>query len=169
MPTRAGIALGSNLGNRLTNLRQARDLLFKLVGKKARKRQAPIYQTAPVNCPEDSPEFYNTVIEFDYDGTPHSLLKAARAVEKQLGRIRPDEPNAPRAIDVDLLYLGDQQVLDNELELPHPRLTSRRFVLKPLADIRSDLVLPGDQVTIADHLRHLDTDEPEPVLVQLSW
>jgi 2-amino-4-hydroxy-6-hydroxymethyldihydropteridine diphosphokinase len=168
MSFHAGIALGSNLGNRLAHLRQARDHLRELSTDRA-LLQAPIYQTAPVGCPADSPDFYNTVVEIRHAGSARQLLELALRLEKQLGRTRPGPVNAPRVIDIDLLYLGDETIREPDLELPHPRLTSRRFVLQPLADIRPGLILPGDAATIAEHLDHLDSDEPELVLVQAAW
>ena len=131
--------------------------------------QAPIFQTEPVDCPEDSPDFYNTVVEIGYTGTPHDLLDATQAIEFRLGRTAVPERNAPRVIDVDILYFGEERIEGEILDLPHPRLTSRRFVLQPLAEIRPDLVLPGDQVSIAEHLRHLDSNEPPLVTVQAVW
>lgn len=166
---RTGIALGSNLGNRLHHLQAARDLLKKLASDGSKLLQSPIYQTAPVSCPDDSPDFYNTVIEIDYSGTPYELLDATQAIEFHLGRLPGNERNAPRVVDVDILYLGEATESEGLLELPHPRLTSRRFVLQPLADIRPDLVLPGDTATIAEHLAHLDSDEPPLALVQSAW
>jgi 2-amino-4-hydroxy-6-hydroxymethyldihydropteridine diphosphokinase len=167
--TRVGIALGSNVGNRLKHLQDARNMLRKL-GAPDSLRQAPIYQTEPVDCPPDSPDFYNTVVEIAYSGSPHDLLDATQAIEFHLGRSAVPERNAPRVIDVDILYFGDERIDDGGiLDLPHPRLTSRRFVLQPLADIRPDLILPGDQVSIAEHLRHLDSSEPPLVTVQATW
>ncbi|MCH7227006.1 2-amino-4-hydroxy-6-hydroxymethyldihydropteridine diphosphokinase [Haloferula sp. A504] len=163
----AGLALGSNLGNRLAHLRQARDRLRKMSADGL--LQAPIYQTAPVACPEGSPDFYNTVVEIRFQGSPQELLAAALSLELELGRDRSAGPNAPRTIDIDLLYFGHETIAEADLELPHPRLTSRRFVLQPLADIRPDLVLPGDHSTIAEHLAHLDTNEPDLALVQAAW
>ena len=167
MSTAAALALGSNLGNRLAHLKQARDRLRGLSADGL--LQAPIYQTAPVACPDGSPDFYNTVVEIRFEGSPQELLAAALALELELGRDRSAGPNAPRTIDIDLLYFGDETISAADLELPHPRLTDRRFVLQPLADIRPDLMLPGDHVTIAEHLAHLDTDEPALVLVQAAW
>lgn len=132
-------------------------------------RQAPIYQTEPVDCPADSPDFYNTVVEIGYTGSPHDLLDATQGIEFHLGRTAVPERNAPRVIDVDILYFGSERIDGEILDLPHPRLTSRRFVLQPLADIRPDLILPGDQVSIAEHLRHLDSSEPSLVTVQATW
>ena len=169
MPRRTAIALGSNLGDRLHHLRAARELLRKLASSDAEFLQAPIYQTAPVACPDGSPDFYNTVVELSYAGSPHDLLDATQAIEFHLGRQNATERNAPRVIDLDILYLGKATESEGLLELPHPRLTSRRFVLQPLADIRPDLILPGDTATIAEHLAHLDTEEPPLALVQSAW
>lgn len=166
---RAGIALGSNLGNRLHHLQAARDLLKKLAPEGSDFLQSPIYQTAPVACPDGSPDFYNTILEIDYPGTPYELLDATQGIEFHLGRVPGTERNAPRIVDVDILYLGETTESEGLLELPHPRITSRRFVLQPLADIRPDLILPGDSATIAEHLAHLDSDEPPLALVQSAW
>ena len=166
--SKVGIALGSNLGNRLKHLQDARDLLKK-IAVPGSIRQAPVYQTEPVACPPGSPDFYNTVVAFDYPGTAHDLLDATQAIEFRLGRVAQPERNAPRVIDVDILFFGNERIDGEILDLPHPRLTSRRFVLQPLADLHPDLVLPGDQVSIAEHLRHLDSEEPPLVTVQAVW
>jgi 2-amino-4-hydroxy-6-hydroxymethyldihydropteridine diphosphokinase len=166
--SRVGIALGSNVGNRLKHLQDARDMLRK-IGAPDSLIQAPIYQTEPVDCPPDSPDFYNTVVEIAYAGSPHDLLDATQAIEFRLGRTAVPERNAPRVIDVDILYFGNERIDGEILDLPHPRLTARRFVLQPLADIRPELILPGDQVSIAEHLRHLDSSEPPLVTVQATW
>lgn len=168
MPARTAIALGSNLGNRIHHLQAARDSL-RTLSTDGGILQAPIYQTAPLDCPEDSPDFYNTVVEINYEGTPHQLLDATQAIEFHLGRQAGVERNAPRIIDLDILYFGQETVSGDILEIPHPRLTSRRFVLQPLAEIRPDLVLPGSAATIVDHLRHLESDEPPLALVQNAW
>jgi len=165
---RVGIALGSNVGNRLRHLQDARDLL-RGIAAPGSLVQAPIFQTEPVDCPPDSPDFYNTVVEIGYAGTPHELLDATQAIEFRLGRTIAGVRNAPRVIDLDILYFGDERIDEEILDLPHPRLTSRRFVLQPLAEIRPELILPGDQVSIAEHLRHLDSNEPPLATVQAVW
>ena len=167
--SRVGVALGSNLGNRLRNLQEARALLRKLAVPGEAFLQAPVYQAEPVDCPPGSPDFYNTVVEFSCRVTPHELLERTRGIEFHLGRVMAAERNAPRVIDLDILYFGDEQMENDILLLPHPRLTRRRFVLQPLADIRPDLILPGDAATIAKHLRFLDRAEPAVRLVQSSW
>jgi len=157
---RAGIALGSNLGDRLAHLRAAHSFLRCLATPCAPVLTAPVYQTAPRSCPPGSPDFLNTVIEIGFDGGPLDLLEATRTMEQKLGRVPTSERNAPRVIDIDLLYLGDEYIDDNALTLPHPRIGERRFVLQPLADIRADLLLPGYALTVAELLRHLQSDEP---------
>jgi 2-amino-4-hydroxy-6-hydroxymethyldihydropteridine diphosphokinase len=87
------------------------------------------------------------------------LLEKTRSIEIRLGRLRGSERNAPRTIDIDLLYLGEETLDHPELTLPHPRIAERRFVLQPLADIRPELVLPGRQRSVSEMLAHLVTDE----------
>lgn len=156
---RAGIALGSNLGDRLTHLHAAIEKLRELADPNEPFLQAPIYQTEPRFCPPGSPDFLNTVVEFAYPADPLALLRAARVIETQLGRIRSGLLNEPRMIDIDLLYLGDIVHSDSELQLPHPRIAERRFVLQPLADIRPELRLPGQDQTVSALLHGLSSDE----------
>lgn len=169
MGTRVGIALGTNLGNRLTHLRNARDMLRKLVDPDSYYLQAPIYQSEPVDCTGGSPDFYNTVIEIDYIGEPYELLAKTQGVEFHLGREAVYERNSPRIIDVDILYFGNEVLKDEILTIPHPGVIHRLFVLHPLNDIRPNLILPGDNASISEHLEHLETDEPELSLVQSVW
>ena len=169
MGTRVGIGLGTNLGNRLSNLRVARDMLRGLVDENSYYLQSPIYQSEPVGCTADSPDFFNAVIELDYIGKPYELLDRTQGVEFHLGREAVYERNSPRVIDVDILYFGNEVMSDEILSIPHPSLTDRLFVLHPLAEIRPNLILPGDEATISDHLKHLDSGEPELSLVQMLW
>ena len=169
MAVRVGIALGANLGNRLTNIRAARDMLRSLVEPESLYLQAPIYQSQPVDCASDAPDFYNTVIEIDYIGEPYDLLRMTQGIEFHMGREAVHALNAPRVIDVDLLYFGDVVMAEEILTVPHPRLLERRFVLQPLNDIRPNLTLPGDSVRISEHYRYLDSDEPPLTLVQSVW
>lgn len=169
MGNRVGIALGSNLGNRLAHLQHARDLLRQLVPEDTIYTQAPVYQSEPVDCPENSPDFFNTVLEIDYIGTPYELLEHTQGIEFHFGRGIVHQLNAPRIIDLDILYFGNDVIKDTILNIPHPEMTSRRFVLQPLADIRPRLILPGDTATISDHLHHLDSGEPPLSMVQSDW
>lgn len=162
---RAGIALGSNLGDRLAHLRTACACLREISTPGEPVLTAPVYQTEPRFCPPGSPAFYNTVIEIHFSGTALGLLDAARAMEKRLGRLPADERNAPRVIDIDLLYLGDESSDTNTLVLPHPRIAERRFVLQPLSDIRPALILPEQTHNIAKLLENLQSDEPPLVRI----
>ena len=152
---RAGIALGSNLGDRLANLQAARDCLREIATPGEPFLQAANYQTEPLHCPPGSPPFYNSVVEIAFDGDAFELLELTQAIEKKLGRAAAPERNAPRIIDVDLLYFGDEIIDTEALVLPHPRIGERRFVLQPLAGIRPELVLPGQTWSIAELLDRL--------------
>jgi 2-amino-4-hydroxy-6-hydroxymethyldihydropteridine diphosphokinase len=165
---RAGIALGSNLGESLAQLRAALAALRKISTPGAPLLVAPVYQTQPLDCPPGSPDFLNSVVEIGFDGDASSLLACTRVIEESLGRVRGTERNAPRFIDLDLLYRGDECVRRDELVLPHPRLFERRFVLQPLADIRPDLILPGNNRSIAEVLRSLPPDTSPPVRIEAA-
>jgi 2-amino-4-hydroxy-6-hydroxymethyldihydropteridine diphosphokinase len=157
---RAGIALGSNLGERLDHLRAAVDALRLLSTPGAPLLAAPVYQTEPRGCPPGSPDFLNTVIEIEFAGSARQLHAQTRALETRLGRSGNATRNAPRVIDIDLLYVGASCCAGPDLVLPHPGITRRRFVLQPLCDIRPDLVLPGQSLSIANLLANLDSGEP---------
>ncbi len=156
---RVGIALGSNLGDRLANLLAAREALRGITTPGAMFLQAPTYQTEPLHCPPDSPYFYNSVVEIDFEGSPFDLLELTQSIEIKLGRIAQHQRNAPRIIDVDLLYFGDQIIDTETLVLPHPRIAERQFVLQPLADIRPSLVLPKSTHRISELLQNLSSHE----------
>lgn len=164
---RVGIALGSNLGDRLANLQAAREALLKIATPGEFFLQASVYQTEPLHCPPDSPFFYNSVVEIAYEGSPFDLLRLTQSIEIRLGRIAHPERNAPRIIDVDLLYFGDQIVDTEALVLPHPRIGERRFVLQPLADIRPDLIFPGSTQCISERLKNCVSQEPPLIQVPL--
>jgi 2-amino-4-hydroxy-6-hydroxymethyldihydropteridine diphosphokinase len=139
---RAGVALGSNLGERLANLRNARKDIAALSGVLPPMRASAIYETEPIGCEKGAAKFLNAAIEFEYAGEAHNLLHELAAVEKLLGRPAIHARNISRTIDLDLLYFGELEIEAPGLQLPHPRITEREFVLRPLADIRPDLVLP---------------------------
>ena len=139
---RAGVALGSNLGERLANLRNARKDISTLGGVLPPLRSSAVYETDPVGCEKGAAKFLNAVIEFGYSGEPEELLRALATIEKMLGRPVAHPRNVSRTIDLDLLYFGELVIKTDELQLPHPRIVERDFVLRPLADLRPDLVLP---------------------------
>jgi len=147
-----GIALGSNLGDRLQHLRQAHD---ELAARHGVVRCSRVYETEPVGCAPGTPAYLNAVVEFDYDGQPDVLLEELQAIEARMGRPSRHPRNAPRTIDLDLLYQGSLILQNSALVIPHPQLHLRRFVLAPLCDIRPDLILPGLQETAAELLSKL--------------
>ena len=169
-----GLALGSNVGDRLDNLRRAREAVTAILQAGA-LRSAPVYESAPVDCPDGSGKFLNTVIEIALEAAvadnPMGILTSTQEIEAALGRPAATGrvKNAPRAIDIDLLYIGGTQVDAPQLQVPHPRIASRRFVLTPLADLRPDLVLPGQDSTASALLVHLQSTEPELTLTAATW
>jgi 2-amino-4-hydroxy-6-hydroxymethyldihydropteridine diphosphokinase len=160
---RAGIALGSNLGDRLQMLRHARACIVASHLLAPPMLLSRVYLTSPVDCPEGAEPFLNAVLEAELTGDALALLHDLRTLEEGLGRPARSRRNTPRTIDLDLLYV-DQTVLNTDaLILPHPRIAQRRFVLAPLADIRPGLILPGQTDTVAQLLKKLpaaDTAEP---------
>src|SRR6266550_9255513 len=126
---RAGVALGSNLGDRLANLRAARKAIVDLAGVGPPILSSAIYETEPVDCEPGAEKFLNAVMEFDYEREPGSLVEQIIRIEEELGR-RSDHPkNISRTIDIDLLYCGERKLEHARLQLPHPRMHLRSFVL----------------------------------------
>jgi 2-amino-4-hydroxy-6-hydroxymethyldihydropteridine diphosphokinase len=165
---RTAVALGSNLGDRLENLRAARRQIMELDRIRPPVLSSGIYETKPVDCEPGASKFLNTVIEFGFEGDPVGLLEQLVRIEESLGRKRDHPKNVSRKIDIDLLYCGDQQIDNEQLQLPHPRMHLRKFVLQPLADIRSELVLPGQTRTVRELLAELK--EPgEMVRLASNW
>ena len=158
-PVRAGIALGSNLGDQLKMLQEARDRILTTDGVHAPVLQSGIYETSPVDCEPDAGAFYNAVIEIGFENSADALLMRLRQIELALGREREHRRNVSRTIDLDLLYFDDLQRDEAHLRLPHPRITDRAFVLRPLADIAPDLRLPGQTATVQELLMNLRSDE----------
>jgi 2-amino-4-hydroxy-6-hydroxymethyldihydropteridine diphosphokinase len=166
---RAGIALGSNVGDRLRNLHAARTRVMAIQGLGRPVKISRIYETEPVGCEPGSAPFLNAVMEVGWSGrTSDGLLLAVRGVERAMGRPERYPRNAPRVIDVDLLYISDLVLNTDELTLPHPRMFERRFVLAPLADICPDLLLPGQSETVAQLLAKLP-DEPRVLPTDFSF
>jgi 2-amino-4-hydroxy-6-hydroxymethyldihydropteridine diphosphokinase len=158
-PARAGIALGSNLGDRLEMLQTARDRIRTIAGVLPPIAQSAIYRTTPVNCEATAGDFYNAVIEVGFQNSAEALLQSLREIEVSLGRGPEHRRNVSRPIDLDLLYFGPLQLKQEQLQLPHPRMTERAFVLRPLADIEPDLRLPGETATIRELLASLGQAE----------
>jgi len=152
---RTAVALGANLGDRLGNLRAARKAILRLANVKPPILCSAIYETDPVGCEPGAEKFLNAVVEFDYKNDPASLLRQLIQIEEGLGRRRDHKKNVSRTMDIDLLYWGDRKIHDERLQVPHPRMYLRKFVLEPLADIRPTLILPGQTKTVRELLAEL--------------
>ena len=153
---RTAVALGSNLDDRLGNLRAARKAIFSLANVKPPILCSAIYETEPIDCEPGAGRFLNAVVEFQYEGAPARLLEQLIQMEETLGRRRDHPKNVSRTIDMDLLYCGDQQIENRRLQLPHPRMQLRKFVLQPLADIRPNLILPGQTKSFRELLAEVE-------------
>lgn len=165
---RTAVALGSNLGDRLANLRAARGRIVDLVDVRPPVLSSVIYETEPVDCERGAGKFLNAVVEFGYEGDPVDLLEQLVRIEESLGRNRNHGKRVSRIIDIDLLYCGGHRIDNERLRLPHPRMHLRNFVLQPLADIRPDLVLPDQSKTVRELLA--DLEKPgEVVPVADDW
>ena len=155
MSKRAAIAIGSNLGDRLGNLQMARDRIRSLDGVTLPTAQSAVYETSPVDCEAGAPKFYNAVIEIGFEKSADELLEALQEIERALGREANRRHNVSRTIDLDLLYFGSEERAEASLQLPHPRMTERKFVLQPLCDIAPDLRLPGQTRNVGELLAEL--------------
>jgi 2-amino-4-hydroxy-6-hydroxymethyldihydropteridine diphosphokinase len=146
------LGLGSNVGEREEHLRAAVELL----GERGVEVVAvsSTYETEPVGDVLDQPDFLNAAIRVRTDLEPEALLDACKAVEAERGRALDAPRHSPRPLDVDLLLLGDLELSTERLTLPHPEVTSRRFVLAPLLELDPDLALP-DGTRLADALASL--------------
>ena len=133
--TRAFLALGSNLGDRERYLADA------IAGIPDVVAVSPIYETGPVGGSSSQGPYLNAVVELDTDLSPRALLEVCRRLETAANRVRdPNDRFGPRTLDVDVLLVGDLTVDEPDLEVPHPRMWERGFVLIPLADLAPDLV-----------------------------
>jgi 2-amino-4-hydroxy-6-hydroxymethyldihydropteridine diphosphokinase len=151
---RAGIALGSNLGDKSLLLNQAIGHLRE-IHESGDFLVSGFHETEPVDCAPGTPAFLNAVAEIQTSLHPLELLHRLQRAEIRSGRPKNHARNTSRTLDLDLLYCDEMTLHDPELELPHPRMIERSFVMGPLAEIRPELKLPGWEMTCREYLLHI--------------
>ena len=156
MGTEAAIGLGSNIGDRMAYLITAVSKMEKIAGTTLLAKSA-IYETEPVEVPPEFSQlkFLNAVALFNVDLDVEAWSAAIHAIEDDMLRVREERPHTPRTIDLDLLYFGNVTMNRPHLHLPHPQCTSRRFVCKPLAELRPYLILPHETKPLSEILAEL--------------
>jgi len=133
------LGLGSNLGDRMANLAEARRRLGQVPVIKI-VRTSSICETAPVG-PQDQPDFFNQVVQAEVACSARRLLGHIHRIEQEMGRVR-TRRWGERVIDIDILLYGDETIDEPDLQVPHPQMLVRQFVLVPLAEIAPELILP---------------------------
>jgi 2-amino-4-hydroxy-6-hydroxymethyldihydropteridine diphosphokinase len=158
MTQNAIILLGSNLGDRSSNLDKARRFIGREIGKIV--TASSIYETAPWGK-TDQPHFLNQVIEIECPFAPHELLHSLKAIEQRLGRTS-SEKWGSRVLDLDILFYSSELIKEDNLTIPHPEITNRKFVLIPLNEIIPDFIHPKHNKTIRE-LLHECSDQLEVI------
>jgi 2-amino-4-hydroxy-6-hydroxymethyldihydropteridine diphosphokinase len=146
------LGMGTNLGDPLQQMSRALTSLHHTEGMRVTSLSS-IYQTSPIGY-LDQPDFYNMVIEMETLLTPTQLLAAILQIEKKLHRVRTMRWG-PRTIDIDILLYGDHLIQSKELQIPHPRMKERAFVLIPLYELIGNKILPGTEQTLREWIEQL--------------
>ncbi|MHB8835566.1 MAG: 2-amino-4-hydroxy-6-hydroxymethyldihydropteridine diphosphokinase [Candidatus Methylomirabilia bacterium] len=153
---RVFLSLGSNVGRRPDNLRNALKLIAREPGIRV-VRVSLLYSTTPVGYNQQR-KFINGALELRTRLSPRDLLGRLERIEERMGKSTPFR-NGPRCIDIDVVLFGQRQVQENGLVVPHPRMHGRRFVLEPLAEIAARAIHPGQRRSVAQMLAGLGPEE----------
>lgn len=156
------LGLGSNVGEKHKNLSLGCKLIEALPVVDLVKISS-IYETPPMYNTNQA-TFLNMVVKIFTSCTPHELLIKVKNIETNLGRNIDNGHNLPRILDIDILAYGSEQVIDDKLTIPHPRIFERRFVLQPWSDIEEDFILVGMNKSIKSLLR----DTPDKSVIKLT-
>lgn len=156
------LSLGSNIGNRLENLRKAVENLRE-TGLKALKVSS-VYETEPLGFTEQN-KFYNVVLSAEYPESANKFLNEIKKIENNLGRVRKFK-NSPRTIDIDIITFNDQKIDNESLTIPHKECKNRKFVLIPLAEIEPDFIF-NDQGSITEVLSKCNDNSEVVKLTEL--
>lgn len=159
----AYLGLGSNLGDRRALLDAACAMIGRLPGTELTARSR-VYETPPMG-PQDQGAYLNMAVQIATTLDPTALLKHLQQIEADLGRVNADDRQhwGPREIDLDLLFFGDAVIDQPDLTVPHPGITARWFVLRPLADLAADLVHPALGRTVAELLAGVSQPDAQGV------
>lgn len=163
------LSLGTNMGDRMAHLRAACARIDALPETRVVARSR-IYETAPVGVKPQYQDmaYLNAVLIIETELPVETVSDRIHAIEAAMGRVRGDDRFAPRPIDIDILYAGDEIRDAASLTLPHPRWAERRFVLQPLADVRPDMILPGYANPVRNLLAAMG-DERDVVPINAAW
>jgi len=152
------LGLGSNIGDRRANLAEAVQRLAQVLALEIVKTSS-VYESAPVG-PQDQPDFFNQVVQAEVTCSARRLLELIQGIERKMGRVR-TRRWGERIIDIDILLYGDETIDEPDLQIPHPQMLARQFVLVPLAEIAPDLILPdgrraADAAAVGAQVRRIE-------------
>jgi 2-amino-4-hydroxy-6-hydroxymethyldihydropteridine diphosphokinase len=164
-----GLSLGSNMGDRLAHLKNAKAIILGSPGIVSAD-QSPVYETEPVDVPPEfqALNFLNAILIVKTLIPLSQLMRTFQFMEQKIGRVPNTVINSPRPMDIDIIYADGLQVREQHIVIPHPQWAQRRFVVQPLCDVRPDLVIPGQIGTVADVLAGL-SDPHKVILFAKKW
>ena len=164
-----GLSLGSNMGDRLAHFKHAKAVILSSPGIMP-AAQSPVYETEPVDVPPEfqALNFLNAILIVKTLIPLSQLMRTFQFLEQEIGRVPNTVINAPRPMDIDIIYADGLQVREQHITIPHPHWQERRFVVQPLCDVRPDLKIPGQTGTVADVLAGL-SDPHKVILFAKKW